>query len=374
MTSKSQETLNVLVLWHEDFDMGNKFAERIYSHLSSTVEEDVIYRKPGIPVFFYNDMENVDLNKAKRTAIIILVDNHLVLDPKWQSDIADLEGKVSESLRIFPVSVSQSAFRLKEVNSRNFIKLHDENPEETKIKTLLSQTTHELCRFLLNEPRISRSNNLSPSPVSLFLSHAKKDGNSLTKSIKDYILEETPLKTFFDANDIAASYSFSNEIEESIKNKETAVLVIHTDKYSSREWCRKEVISAKLSKTPIIVVDVVSNGEARSFPYMGNAPTVRWDGNEEEIPKILDVTLLEILRDLYTKIHFQDLLDIYSVTEKVNTISTQPELMNFINLIEESEENQSKTVLYPDPPIVSAVLFFVDFMASGSGMAAHWQS
>ncbi|RBN36117.1 molecular chaperone Tir, partial [Priestia megaterium] len=74
----------------------------------------------------------------------------------------------------------------------------------------------------------------------MFISHAKEDGVSLAKSLSDYLQTQTELKTFFDANDIAIGYEFSQEIEANIQK--SVLVAIHSDRYSSREWCRKEII------------------------------------------------------------------------------------------------------------------------------------
>lgn len=58
---------------------------------------------------------------------------------------------------------------------------------------------------------------------------------------------------------------------------EGVFLAINTDSYSSREWCRREVIEAKLRLVPIIVFDCVRDMVPHAMPYLGNVPVVRMD-------------------------------------------------------------------------------------------------
>jgi hypothetical protein len=53
------------------------------------------------------------------------------------------------------------------------------------------------------------------------------------------------------------------------------MVAIHTDSYSSREWCRREIIEAKRWNVPLVVANGISNLDERGFPYMGNVPVVR---------------------------------------------------------------------------------------------------
>lgn len=346
--------LEIYVIWHPKFKGGKTFANQIYANFGREIQNNIIYRRPGIPVYFITDINRViEFNEAKHVAIFALIDDEMVVDPEWNRYLINLWGQsgICGINRIYPISISKNAFQIEEINAINYIRLHEIDNEEIKIKVLLRNATHEICRLLLSRPRISVETELSNAPVSLFLSHAKKDGLDLAKAIKDFIHQETPLKTFFDATDIAAGHSFSNEINQSIKIKETALLVLQTDTYSSRDWCRKEVIQAKLSNIPIVVVNLITTGEERSFPYLGNVPTVRWDGSVEKIQDIIHITLTEILRDLYTKLHLKSLTDIYEVADRVHTLAHHPELMSFVNIIEEQGDKDILTVIYPDPPL-----------------------
>lgn len=354
-TTKFHPSLTIHVMWHPKFDDGIEYAKQIHSNFGREIQSDTIYRRPGIPVFYKNDVKNkINLNDSISTVVFVLIEDEMVVDSEWNKFLEDLWLQIDSigesNHRIYPVSLSKNAFNIEYINHVNFIRLH-EILEKERTKRFIGYAAHEISRLLMDKPRVSKGDGLSTSPVSLFLSHAKRDGEKLAKSIKDYIHDQTSLKTFFDANDIAAGHSFSSEITQSIELNETALLIIHTDTYSSRDWCKREVIQAKLSNIPIVVVNIVSVGEGRSFPYMGNVPTIRWDGSEELIADIIDNTLMEILRHLYVKKHLESLTSVYEVSDKVHTISHHPELMSFVNILKSEGDKDILTVLYPDPPI-----------------------
>ena len=75
------------------------------------------------------------------------------------------------------------------------------------------------------------------------------------------------------SNDIAAGHNFEKEIRANVAD--SAMVIIHSDTYSDRSWCRKEALFAKHYACPVLVVNAVTTGEERLFPYLGNVPTVR---------------------------------------------------------------------------------------------------
>jgi hypothetical protein len=187
-------------------------------------------------------------------------------------------------------------------------------------------------------------------PIKLFISHSKHDESKLDASkFRDYINSQTQLKTFFDTNDISYGSNFGEEIKKAAK--ESALVVFQSDSYADREWCRIEVLEAKTAGCPIVIVNAVQNGEKRAFPYLGNYPSIRFKNNFIEI---IDLTLEQVLFNLYTKIFLDSLTDLYKIkTDKI--LSTSPELFNFIQLKKKglNKGEEYSLVIYPDPPLGS---------------------
>ena len=113
--------------------------------------------------------------------------------------------------------------------------------------------------------------------IRVFISHSKHDGDgeSVGHSIRDWIHAHSPLDSFFDVYDIPPGLSFGEVLPHQIGAG--AVLAVHTDSYSSREWCRREVIEAKRRVVPMIVVDCVRDIDPRGMAYLGNVPVIRME-------------------------------------------------------------------------------------------------
>ena len=203
--------------------------------------------------------------------------------------------------------------------------------------------------------------------------------------LRDYIHKNLALDTFFDAIDIAAGFSFENEINAGIDT--AAFAVVHTDAYASRVWCQHEVIRAKQHGRPIVVIHAIEEGEARSFPYIGNVPTIRWRAEEpagveaviealrgnkpaaltidyqaaEDVLRALDylraarveavvgLVLREVLRAEYFQQHFDDLKKLFDVPDTVRALSRAPELLTCLAL--RAESGKVPYFVYPDPPL-----------------------
>ncbi len=361
MHSPIKAPLAVYILWHQDFEAGYLYAKEIYTHFTRDIL-DPASRGIGIPVLFpseYKGFEHklkINFDKTERVAIVLFIEEKMLLDAEWHLYIKQLQDRCDKDSKyiIYPVALSKSSYKLPvdSVKSKNYIRLFEKNSTD-KFKYLIFILAHELCRFLYGIERISEiENNQSPPPVKLFLSHAKVDGLKITKSIWEYIKLDTPLDDFFDAQDIAPGYDFASEIKASIPN--CMLLVIHTDKYSSRDWCRKEILLSKEFSIPILVLDCLDRHESRSFPYMANVQTLRIKENEGTYyQEILSVALKEVLRYLYQSLHIRFVLDSCNLhISTKNILCYPPELFSLVRTIDKNE----KIIVYPDPPLSSQEL------------------
>src|SRR5262249_649160 len=88
-------------------------------------------------------------------------------------------------------------------------------------------------------------------------------------------LNQLPVQGWYDSADIPAGGRFPDEIQKGGLNSSALVAVL-TDTWSSREWCRREVLEAKLAARPLVVVNALEARVIRLFPYLRNALTRRW--------------------------------------------------------------------------------------------------
>lgn len=361
--------LAVYIVWHPDYLEGQQIADYLYSVLCRDSKKPLT-RSIGIPVYFRNVNKigmnhplEINFDESEYTAIIPLVSNEFIVDKNYGKYIDDIQDKCNvkkDKRRVYPIALSKSAYNVSSKYSAiNFIWIDkgdnscDKGESSTINNQIKSPILHELCRLLMNMKKATDetdSLDISP-PLKLFISHSKHDESKLDAiKFRDFINSQTQLKTFFDANDISYGSNFGEQIKKSASG-ESALVVFQSDSYSDREWCRIEVLEAKTAGCPIVIVNAIENGEKRTFPYLGNYPSIRFKNNFIEI---IGLTLEQVLFNLYTKNFLDALTDLYKIkTTKI--LSTSPELFNFIQLKKQglkTEENYG-LVIYPDPPLGS---------------------
>jgi hypothetical protein len=363
--SEYQPRLVIYVVWHPAFERGAKLAESIYAHFSRDPER-TNSRGLGIPVFFCSASAAkeqppaaINLETARHTAIVVLVDPQMVVAAGWGAYATKLwqQARVApERHRLFPVAFDDSAYQLSpQIAEANFIRLQEHSPDAGP-GFLLNRLTNELGRLLTERPTLANveTNKVqSPAKMQLFISHAKLDGEKTALLLKSYIQDNYALNTFFDAIDIAAGFEFENEINAGIDS--AAFVVVHTDAYASRVWCQHEVIRAKRHLRPIVVVHAIEEGEPRSFPYIGNVPTIRWRPDDtSRLEAVIGLVLREVLRAEYFQQHFDDLKKLFDVPDEVRALPRAPELLTSLAL--RSESGQVPFFVYPDPPLAKLEL------------------
>jgi hypothetical protein len=132
--------------------------------------------------------------------------------------------------------------------------------------------------------------------------------------------------------------------------KVSAVVAIHTDSFSSREWCRREIIEAKRWNVPLVVADCISDTDERGFPYMGNVPVVRMDPDKvDRIDQVVARLLDEVLKDFLWRCRVE--LVQKDVANDVAFLPRAPELISLAGLSDRVGEQV--VVVYPDPPLGS---------------------
>ena len=363
--------LNIFVVWHPNFQAGKKIAEELYSTFCRDYQNP-LSRGIGIPIYFRyaklgdNKPLEIDLSNSEKNAIVLLIDDEYILDENFRSYTEELSKKIDDNNRIFPISLCNKAYSIgcglstlqftdgtkffeKDLNLQNIKDL------EKSIKKIKTELLHDCSRLILNfhPKQKDKEQHRIGSPVKLFLSHAKKDGESTTIKFKHFIEKNLKLDVFFDTVDIANGYDFAEQFEQEIRH--SALVVFHTDEYSNREWCRREILNAKKHKSPIVVVHNIIEGEKRAFPYLGNMPTTVIGKKEiTGFYKIVNLTLYQVLNNLYQN----RLLEWYSSmgtndNNEIKVITSPPELFNFLDIKKYKENLGSKKliILYPDPPL-----------------------
>jgi hypothetical protein len=139
-----------------------------------------------------------------------------------------------------------------------------------------------LCRDLAQG--IAQMGSDAPDQITVFVSHTKRlssveeqQVSSLVDLVRE-VIASTRLKDFFDTQAIQPNVDWKPVIDAAASTG--ALLAVRTDRYSSREWCQREMLSAKRAGMPVVILDALTDGEERGSFVMDHVP--RTPGRMEE--------------------------------------------------------------------------------------------
>lgn len=358
--------LKVYVIWHKDYSDGREYADTLYNEFSRK-EDDFAGESIGVPIYFLNkpvlDFKLI-LSQSQYTAFVLLVNSKMALDEEWKKFIDCLcnFAIINSNIKIYPVSVNSidaSCNITSKIAKINFIQLGDiakfESDRGLKLKErsnhLCFEIAHELSRLLFNRERVANEEQPNiPPAVRIFLSHARIDGQNYADKFNEYLSTNTSLDRFIDVYNIHKGEDFEKTIDKYLDG--SALLIIYTDAYSSREWCQHEVLYAKNKGRPIVLVDAIENGEPRRFPYMANVKTIHLGHESISNNKIRDIiysVLIETLKVKYNELFLSYLESLYDLEGQTTIFSYPPELYTL--LIHSKNGGEQNNIFYPEPPL-----------------------
>lgn len=321
MSDATRPFLVIYVVWHPAFITGADIAEALREHFRRKLYENVaggtglsvIFRSAAAPIS--SVPLPIELNEAETTAVVVLAESNLAVDADWVEYVRTLAAQTEAaglSARVFPVAVERGALSIG-IEEQALRWDQWGGTEAESRKRLISELTYEFCRMLrhylehLRHPT-EESDDLEKylQKVQIFLSHSKHDddGERIANLIRDQLHAGHGLSSFFDVHDIPAGLRFQKVLLKQVRL--SAVVAIHTDSYSSREWCRREIIEAKRWNVPLVVANCIEDKDERGFPYLGNVPIVRMDPHRaDRIEVIIGRLLDEVLKDFLWRCQVQ---------------------------------------------------------------------
>lgn len=328
--------LAIYVVYHSEYNKASQIFSKIYKWLCRDVRNS-LSDGLDIPVYFATETNGfeVDFERAEKTCVIVLSDEHLVhakdvFLPKiigWHG-MTDYE----KHIMVCPVKLCKYAFDAfpNDVPDQCIVLEHEDI--ETDWDEFQTRIYDCLIRFIKNKD----------SKVRIFVSHSKRDkdkiGEVRAKELARYLRDDTKLDSFFDVTDIVDGRRFDQQIMRGVEN--ALLMILYTNTYSDREWCRRELIAAKDHNVPTVVVMMLDGVAKRIFPYIGNVPCVEFKGGWREPINLL-------LRTALDEYHEQELLtSLRQDREDVQTLPFPPELYNLLSM-----PNDKSCVLYPEPPL-----------------------
>lgn len=333
-----------------EFHPASADAAAMAEYLRTVINDDAAVPGLRIPTSFTpNDYSLMPPDpqlseEADRVLVVLLADDELVNHARMGRSGGITWGEYAVNLRqlcdaspnhwFLPVSLSRFAWPVDaRLNNLSFLRAFDE-PDEAERKKLVAR---RMLHLLIRRLRPHATDEDAP-PVTIFLSYAKIDVGKqpgVVNSLLDYLKANQPERTWFDSGDIASGSRFAKAIEDGVSD--SALLAVVTDAYSSRSWCRREVLFAKRYQRPFVIVDALQEREIRRFPYAGNAPVLRWRDDPRDV---VDSLLRETLRHAYAEEMLRQ-----RARPGDDILPSGPELVTVVH------RDKTRPVLYPDPPL-----------------------
>lgn len=152
------------------------------------------------------------------------------------------------------------------------------------------------------------------------------------------------------ASDAAPSGTKASEAERHTdgngSGSDQILIAVRSDDFTLRPDCQRDLITAKRLNLPIVVVDTCVRGERRSSPYAGNAPTVMWRDNPDEI---LRLAVVEYLRRLHFDQIAHRVLENARLPTDTLPLGRPPELLDTAGGV--LSRSGTRTILHPDPQL-----------------------
>ena len=164
--------------------------------------------------------------------------------------------------------------------------------------------------------------------------------------MRSWLNDNSGLATFLDILDIPPGVPFESVINHEVDR--SVMVAIHTDSYSSREWCRREVVRAKRLNVPMLVIDCLEDVDERYFPYLGNVPTIRMSpGVVDRLEIVAGYLLDELFKDFLWQCRVEGYRKRFPETI---FLSRAPELISLASRPQAATGNKWD-IVYPGPPL-----------------------
>ena len=387
MTARvARPPFGLYVVWHPGCLEGETIATRLYRHFGTDRHHNLA-SGAGVPVLFRHANApgsdaplRIDWDGTDTTAVVVLADGALVRDSSWVQYVSELIDEARSrgfGSRVIPVVMEAGALDIcqgiQALRWDQWAK-GDEWREQCLIRDL-TQEFVRMLRYGLERQHSSATDDLRNymRNVTVFLSHSTHDqyGACVARAIRDWLHDHTAVYSFLAPRSIPAGMPLDAVISGSIQD--SVMAVIYTDSYSSREWCRREVMAAKRRGVPMLVVDCLQASDERSFPYLGNVPVVRMDPTCKDM---IPVAVGRLLDEVFKYYHWRRNVEILGgPSQQVVFMARPPELVSLVELLDRAGGG-ARLVVYPDPPLGALELDLLSNVGSGLRLLSltQWQA
>jgi hypothetical protein len=374
--------LDVYVIWHPDDDDGARVFERIHKHFHSEGYSGLaggaveVYARsvgwstdggPPRPLLLPGSRAGTP-GPAQFGAILPVLGagmrDSVQRDSDWADYLRLAAGSVNDAVAVLPVTVPG-------VNLTDSVL-------QSAIGAIQRLPTDALAEPGLLERSVAQAVAQkaagSVSRIRVFISHAKHfsdtetdlPGGPLYEHVRS-VIAGTHLGEFFDAHDLLPGTDWAAELEASAST--SALLMVRTDRYASREWTQREVLVAKQHDVPIVGLIALTEGEARGSFLMDHVPTVSLshDAITASIAASLDRLVDEVLKRALWEAQ-----STYIQEEGFDwTPVHAPEPITAVNWLSQHQSDHPDDdhlwIIHPDPPLGPAERTLIDELCKLAG-------
>jgi hypothetical protein len=379
--------LDVFVVWHPDDRDGPRVFERLHRHFHSPTYAGLIggavevyarsvawhdARDAPRPLVLPGDTEG-STQPALFAAIIPVLGAQLRQavenEPRWRSYMDGIGAAGSDRVVVAPVgqhrvNLTGSAL-LRAIGGSQ--RLPDESLDDDQPGLLERSVAQAIAQLAAG----------SGARIKVFISHAKhssagEDALAHTPVFKDVrgVIANTKLADFFDARDLQPGSDWAAELEANAAK--SALLMVRTDVYASREWTQREVLAAKRHDVPVVALVALTDGEARGSFLMDHVPTVPLDPTDHtksidaSLNRLVDEALKRALWSAQSAFMLEQGFDWAPVHA--------PEPITAISWLaghrSEQADDDHLWIIHPDPPLGLAERRVTDELCALAGFGA----
>lgn len=363
--------LDVFVVWHPDDRIGAQRFNELHQHFHSPSFSGLaggaveVYARSAPwtangaprPLGIDEPLAN-GLPAAQINVIVPVFDTHMLhavedSDSGWKTYINDILALNNRSnVGVYPIVASGLNLSTSSLG-RAFENIQTLPAGVNNDPGLLGrEVAQSITQKILQDKGIS-------TRLKVFVSHTKRQslkekkntlGIDVVESVKKRI-GLSHLDSFFDAQDIQPGSEWKTVLRESASA--SALLMIRTDLYASREWTQKEVLDAKQSGMPVVCMYAFTSGEERGSFLMDHMPSVVCDiqhpvhGIDLALNRLVDEALKSTLWRVQTS---------YLAKDGFDWLPAQsPEPITLIPWLKEHKLTQPEDghlwAIHPDPPL-----------------------
>ena len=316
------------------------------------LDQDVAFLRFASAPSFCSE-PGVLLDEVLHTVLVVLVDEDLLRDEaflSWLNACAEHPSMQSGRHRFVAIARGdESKSRWESLSAHpglgEYQVLDFSHLGETaeRMEWLLLRLLHEILHAAATGTGVPADWRLQ-----IFVSHAKRGGLPVARTLRDLVGQVPWLSGFYDARDIDTRGPWKQQLEEAVTR--SVLVALRTDVYDSRPFCQSEMRWADENGVPTVHVDARHGfvHAASRLPFE-SGPCVRiGDGN---LMRVLHVALRLAVRSQVFRRRVSELkrLGVLPSSVAMHMIATAPSPRSVLSACEALKTKaEPRAILYPD--------------------------